>query len=68
MQRNNTAARAKLLAVRPLLSLVLATWLGTTSVGGLVFGALVYFPRAWLTAVGWDSWGVALILLASFAW
>ena len=67
-RRRINTARAKLLAVRPLLSLVLATWLGTASVGGLVFGALVYFPRVWLTAVGWDSWGVALILLASFAW
>ena len=47
---------------------MLATWLGIASVGGVVFGALVYFPRAWLTTVGWDSWGVALVLLVSFAW
>ena len=57
-----------LTALRPLLSLVLATWLGIASVGGVVFGMLVYFPRAWLTTVGWDSWGVALILVVSFAW
>ena len=67
-RRRSSAARAKLVALRPLLSLMLATWLGIASVGGVVFGALVYFPRAWLTAVGWDSWGVALILLASFFW
>ena len=57
-----------LVALRPLLSLVLVTWLGIASVGGVVFGTLVYFPRAWLTAVGWDSWGVALILVVSFFW
>ena len=67
-RRRSSAARAKLVALRPLLSLMLATWLGIASVGGVVFGALVYFPRAWLTAVGWDSWGVALVLLVSFAW
>jgi len=47
---------------------VLAAWFGIASAGGVVFGTLVYFPRAWLTAVGWDSWGVALILVVSFSW
>ena len=68
LPRRGIDTAGRLMALRPLLSLLMATWCGTTSVGGLVFGALVYFPRAWLTAVGWDSWGVALILLASFAW
>ena len=55
-------------ALRPLLSLLLATWLGIASLGGAVFGTLVYFPRAWLTFVGWDSLGVALILIIGLFW
>ena len=67
-RRRIDTARAKLLAVRPLLSLLLATWLGIASLGGVIFGTLVYFPRAWLTAAGWDSWGVALILVVGLFW
>ena len=68
LPRRGIDIAGKLMALRPLLSLLLVAWCGIASVGGLVFGVLAYFPRAWLTAVGWDSWGVALILLASFAW
>ena len=68
LPRRGIKAGAMLVALRPLLSLLLVAWLGIASVGGVVFGALVYFPRAWLTAVGWDSWGVALLLVVSFFW
>ena len=67
-RRRIDTARAKLIALRPLMAILLAAWLGIASVGGFVFGTLAYFPRAQLTAVGWDSWGVALILVASFFW
>jgi hypothetical protein len=65
-RRRISTARAKLVALRPLLSLLLATSLIIASLSGAVFGTLAYFPRAWLTAVGWDSWGVALLIVASF--
>jgi len=68
LPRRGIDMAGRLMALRPLLSLLMVAWCGSASIGGLIFGALVYFPRARLTAVGWDSWGVALILLASFAW
>ena len=67
-RRRINAFGAKLVALRPLLSLSLAAWLGTTSVAVFVFGALVYFPRSWLTTAGWNTWGVVLILTSSCAW
>ena len=64
-RRRISEARAKLVALRPLLSLMLATSLIIASLGGAVFGTLAYFPRAWLTVVSWDSWGLALLIVAS---
>ena len=67
-RRGINVVSAKLAALRPLLSLVLAAWFGAASVNGLVFGVLLYFPRPWLTTFGWNSWGVALIFCVSYAW